>query len=360
MKTLAFIASLASLTLAFGCARSAAPAASGTPVVLFTTPSDGATAVTGAATLQVAFNQPVDCGTVTAASFIVVAGDVPVVGLVSCQGAVAEFAPTRALPLATTVTATLTTDILAASGEPLADLHSWTFATEAYPNVAPPLVSFTQPAAGATGVDPKVPVQIAFDEPVDCGTVDSATFVVMDGSKRVPGAVTCDGANATFTPAHPLLADTSFTATLTTGVADSAGDPMAADYTWSFTTVAPTGDAVPDVTLTVPSQFAVDVDVTTKVKIAFDQVMDCSTLDAADFTVADPRGPVTGRVACLGTTAIFTPDAPLASGEKYTATVTTAVKDQAGNPLAKTIEWTFTTLSTAVDIVGNGGNGGNA
>src|SRR3990167_3907279 len=48
---------------------------------------------------------------------------------------------------------------------------------------------------------------------------------------------------ATFTPSSNLVYATIYTATITTGVKDSAGNAMAADYRWSFTTV---GGVSPD------------------------------------------------------------------------------------------------------------------
>jgi hypothetical protein len=47
---------------------------------------------------------------------------------------------------------------------------------------------------------------------------------------------------ATFTPAGDLSYGTSYTATLTTGITDQAGNHLASDYNWSFTT-APTPPA---------------------------------------------------------------------------------------------------------------------
>ena len=43
---------------------------------------------------------------------------------------------------------------------------------------------------------------------------------------------------ATFTPTVSLAPSTTFTATITTGVADTYGNPLAANYMWTFTTSA--------------------------------------------------------------------------------------------------------------------------
>jgi hypothetical protein len=64
-----------------------------------------------------------------------------------------------------------------------------------------------------------------------------------DGStSTVSGTVSYDAINniAIFTVPfdNPLQPGTSYTATITTGVTDLAGNAMANDFLWSFTTVA--------------------------------------------------------------------------------------------------------------------------
>jgi len=49
-------------------------------------------------------------------------------------------------------------------------------------------------------------------------------------------------------------------------------------------------------------------------------------------------------VSVSGNTASFTPSNPLAGSTQYTATITTAAKDAAGNALAANYFWSFTTL----------------
>jgi hypothetical protein len=69
--------------------------------------------------------------------------------------------------------------------------------------------------------------------------------------------------------------------------------------------------------------------------------VDAATISAATFTVNGVTGTVTYDAASR--TATFMPAAPLAFGTTYTATMTTQVKDLAGNAMAANQVWTFTT-----------------
>jgi hypothetical protein len=80
-------------------------------------------------------------------------------------------------------------------------------------------------------------------------TINTATFLVTTAGLPVTGTVSLDvtGTIATFTPLNPLTASTTYTATITTGVTDLAGNALAVDYIWSFTTgtAAACGPAIP-------------------------------------------------------------------------------------------------------------------
>ena len=99
-----------------------------------------------------------------------------------------------------------------------------------------PAVSSTSSANGATGVAVNAALWVIFSEPMDASTVTMTTFTVKAGSTAVPGTVNCSGTTATFTPTDNLAYSTSYTVTVTTGAKDLAGNALASDYVWSFTT----------------------------------------------------------------------------------------------------------------------------
>ena len=70
---------------------------------------------------------------------------------------------------------------------------------------------------------------------MDSSTITTDTFSV-SGSDNIAGTVTYSGTTATFTPTTNLDYGKTYTATITTGAKDSAGNALQTDYTWSFTT----------------------------------------------------------------------------------------------------------------------------
>jgi len=56
----------------------------------------------------------------------------------------------------------------------------------------------------------------------------------------IAGTVSVSGNTATFTPLARLAGSTEYTATITTAVQDTAGNALAANFSWKFTTATPT------------------------------------------------------------------------------------------------------------------------
>lgn len=110
------------------------------------------------------------------------------------------------------------------------------------PDTTPPTVSSSSPANGATGIAVSSAISVTFSEAMDCSTITTSSFTLKDSSNNaVAGSITtCNGAAATFTPSANLGSNKTYTATITTGVMDAAGNAMTNSYSWSFTTNATT------------------------------------------------------------------------------------------------------------------------
>lgn len=233
-----------------------------------------------------------------------------------------------------------------------------------------PTVTAVAPVNDATGVPTNIALITAtFSEPV-APLAGNASFVVTCAAPcaNPTGSVVLDATNtiATFTlaPATNLAALTVYTGTVTGATSIATGLPLAAPYTWHFTTGATPDTTRPRVISTMPATTTPGptsgVPSNTAITAILSKDMAPASLNAASFTVTctapctSPAGTVSYAVGTR--TAIFTPAAALAANTTYTATVSTAATDVAGNALAgnqaalpasSNYVWTFIT-TTAV------------
>lgn len=123
------------------------------------------------------------------------------------------------------------------------------FDTTAPVDTSPPTVSSVSPTHASTGVSTSTSVRATFSEQVQSSSVGGSTFELRDAaSNLVPATVSYDPATltATLSPTALLAANATYTATVRGGgtgaaVVDLAGNRLAANVSWSFTTTAPTG-----------------------------------------------------------------------------------------------------------------------
>jgi PKD repeat protein len=121
---------------------------------------------------------------------------------------------------------------------------------------AAPFVAGVTPANNAINVATSAVVRVTFSEAMNPATVTAGTVLLQTGSgANVPASVTYDPTTftATLTPGAALTAGSSYTVRVkggAGGVADASGEPMAADFTSSFSTAAGpvTASAGPDKT----------------------------------------------------------------------------------------------------------------
>ena len=106
------------------------------------------------------------------------------------------------------------------------------------PDTTTPLtVTSTTPVDSATGVLVTSAVQATVSADLDPTTVTAQSFVLATAAgDTVVGLISQTARTITLQPATALAALTEYVATLTTAVADTAGNTLAAPFTWSFTT----------------------------------------------------------------------------------------------------------------------------
>jgi hypothetical protein len=309
------------------------------PRVLTTVPAAEATGVPIDQAIVATFDDEMDPFTINAATFTLrqTLGSILVAGSVTSTSRTAVLRPTVSLAPNTSYTATLTTAVEDVSGNSLVPNSAWTFRTA---SATPPTVVATDPANLATGVSVDKTVTVTFSEAMDAATVTTATFTLKQGATPVRATVRTSSATATLVPASALAPNTTYTATVTTGVRGVGGDPLAGDFVWRFVT----GSNIPTVVSTNPANGATGVPIDQKITATFSRSMDRATITSATFTLKQGTTAVRGTVsyASATQTATFAPLTLLLPDTVYSAAITVGAKDVAGNPLASEHAWTFT------------------
>lgn len=114
-------------------------------------------------------------------------------------------------------------------------------------DTTPPVVTSVTPAPGSSGVQTTASATATFNEAMTAASISSSSVLLRDPSSAlVPATVTYNSGTrtATLTPSSALATSTQYTAVVKGGtvdprVKDSAGNALANDYTWSFTTAGP-------------------------------------------------------------------------------------------------------------------------
>jgi len=324
------------------------------PTVVSTVPVNGATGVAVNTTISATFSLPMDATTINTTTFTLTGpGATAVTGAINYAGNTATFTPAAVLASSTLFTATIATGAKDPTGAPLAANFVWTFTT-----APPPAVTAMVPARGATNVPLNQKIAATFNTPMNASTITATgtfTLAVAGGGAAVPGTVTYDAASntAVFAPTAALAASTQFTAMVSTAAQSTQGSALAANYVWNFTTGLEVSASAPFVTSTNPASAALNVPVNQKISATFSAFMDPATISApGTFTVVETIGltAVPGLITydTASKTAIFTPGVALANNTEYTAAISNAARDLAGNVLITggvPNPWSFTTGS---------------
>ena len=325
------------------------------PLVTATNPANGAAAVNLNQVVGVTFSQPMSGPSVGVNLILLRPGGSRVSGVVTAEGTTAAFTPSADLLSSTTYTAKVKAAASDLAGVELGRAYIWKFTTGASEDTTKPTVTFTDPADAAVNVSINQRINAMFSENMNPHSLSNATFKVTKlGGAAIVGTIKYISGSVTFTPLNPLKINAHYIATITTGAKDLAGNPLAGDYVWSFDTGASQDRIRPTVTLTNPVTDASSVPTDQKVGATFSKVMNYATITTESFFLSWSGGRVLGTVAYFHdktdnvTIATFVPGTNLLINTLYTATITTAVRDLAGNAISGNRQsgnyvWQFTT-----------------
>ncbi len=213
-----------------------------------------------------------------------------------------------------------------------------------------PSVKFVTPADDSTGVAINASISATFSETMDTSTFSTSSFTLYRGTTAVTGTVVYSGKTAIFTPKIILDPETEYVATVTKEVKDLAGNFLAQDFEWTFTTGETPETFPPQVIATIPFGDATGAALDTEISAVFSEIMNPLTITEDNFTLFDGNAPIEGEVSYTGVTATFTPENNLDQNRLYTATIHTGVTDLTGNEMVENFVWAFTTRSALDDI----------
>lgn len=214
-----------------------------TPNVTTTFPLSSAADVIPGASILATFLVPLDPSTVTSSTFELWDGSNTLVAAsVAYQSTTRTAVLIPAYPLfeLSSYTVILKTGIASTAGVHLQNDYSWAFTTT---DVTAPTVIETLPAPDASNADVSHAIVVVFSEPMAIASMTLAAFELRDPTNAlVPLSVAYDAETntATLVPAVPLTHGATYTAVAkggsSPGAKDLAGNALAADYGWSFST----------------------------------------------------------------------------------------------------------------------------
>ena len=272
-------------------------------------------------------------------------------GTVTYSGNTATLTLATAPSPSTLITGRVLSSVTATDGKAMAADYLWTFTTSSTVDTVAPTLDATDPVDAATGVATNKSLSAVFSEAMLPSSMNVSTFKVTGPSGNAAGTVTTVGNTAQFKPATALAAMTTYTARISTGAQDLSGNGLVADRTWTFTTGATADVTAPTIVSTDPGDHAIGVRTNKAITASFSEAMDVSTLTPTSFVLKRSDGMVVpAKISHTINTAVLTPNSVLAANTMYVATVTTNAKDLAGNSLAASQSWSFTTSNSSDSV----------
>jgi hypothetical protein len=337
------------------------------PTVTTVFPASNATGIARNAKAQVTFSEAMSASTISASTIYLrrASNNASVTATVTYDATtnIATLQPSASLVSSIKYTVYVTGgssgSVKDLAGNSLAATYSWSFTTGSSTDSTKPTITSVVPASGATGISINSPVTATFSEAMDATTVVPSTFQLRDSSSNlIPATISYSSSRvATLTASAALTSSTQYTATIIGGSTDPrakdvAGNALAANRTWSFTTAA-VDTIPPTITSVVPANGATGISINPTVTATFSEAMDPSTIGSSTFGLRDSSGNLVSATISYNSSprvATLTPSAALANSTQYTATITGGAtdpraKDLAGNALAANRTWSFTTAA---------------
>jgi DNA-binding beta-propeller fold protein YncE len=302
------------------------------PRVLYAYPADSSSGAMRNTVAYVAFSEPMDKSSAQ--------------GAFSAGGASGAFhwfgnslvlVPASPFPADDTVRLGVSSAAQDLAGNGLSPAFSRWFVTGAATDVTRPTVSALDPAAGSTNQPVGITVKLRASESILQFLSGGVSMADSMGNPASGNTSWQDSVTVVFNPTSDLAYNTLYTVTVDTILRDLCWNRNET-ASWQFRTEI---DAtLPTVVSINPANGATGVSLKDSILITFSEPMDTASVRAA-FGIAPA---ISGTFAWNGQNVVkFTMSKIMAVNRAYTVTVSTGARDLAGNQMAASFSWSFTT-----------------
>ncbi|MEO0557439.1 MAG: Ig-like domain-containing protein, partial [Bacteroidota bacterium] len=240
---------------------------------------------------------------------------------------------------------------------------TFTFLDASLLSTVPPTVAESTPQLDDVNVRVTDPLTVIFSRPMDRAATEAAFSLTPAGGSATTGSFAWrdNDYRLVFTPDADLQAETIYTLAIDGAATGAAGDALDGNadgtggdtFSLSFTSGFPDALA-PRLTESFPAIRATDVRVQPVVTVAFDELVDLSTLDGRVVLETSANGtPIPGSVQASNvserTVVSFAPDAPLDPDTGYRFAIEPGVQDLFLNTTTSRYQVFFTTGETGLE-----------
>ncbi len=308
------------------------------PTVTYVTPSNNAENVGTNARLTVTFSEAMSASSLALAIGVVDDASGAAVPLQSVAfdlvNNIATITPQAPLTPNRTYRAEVATSARDLGGNALAEAYAWRFGTGGSADTTAPTVTSHAPLSGEIGVPVDTGIAMSFSEPMNVASVGAA-FVLSQGGTAIAGKLAYVGQAAVFTPDAPLVAGADYVATLRNTASDLAGNGLATNLVWSFTT-GPGADTTPPSVLRVsPAIDATQVPRDAVLSVTFNEPIYPFVYGSIDGVLVEVAIDYTTNTVSV------IPTVPLRPNASYSSSA--QARDLAGNAMVAPYRWGFVT-----------------
>jgi len=253
----------------------------------------------------------------------------------SWDGRVLTLAPVSDLEFSTEYVITMGNEAKDLSGNPMEKGYDFCFTTEEEPDTIPPEVMSTFPLHDSANVSVSTTISMGFSEPMIKVFVENAVSVL----PALDYQFSWEDQILTLGLVSELEYSTRYTITIGTGAKDMAGNPMAEEHSFSFTSEEKGDKTSPEILLTIPRAGETRINVNATISLTFSENMNHTSVE----TTIRITPSIDYTISWDGNVLTLFPDTYFAYLTSYTVIIGTGAMDKADNPMVEEFQFYFTT-----------------